>query len=304
MKSYKEIADSVLKRRDEYFKAKKRRRALIIKTASSVMGTAAAAVIGFMIYNNTILQDIKPDRYGSRYTTTEAVATAPYHPAPTETNETVTTQVRRPESEHSHARTEKTSATTTAPEETKSAETKKTAPEETRSATSKKTTPVTETDPPTFKTTSIQNKPTSPVQTHIATTIVSLPFTHLTNSPSTTEPPHGGGTGMPPTETDPPAMDTAPVETYATTAIFTYPQVPTGTGSIPPSTVTTSPFLTGSFVTSATMTFATTTTTTTTVTATAFPDTETTTTPIEEEIPSSAANVIYYDDKFMSGNFG
>ncbi|MBO5164508.1 MAG: hypothetical protein J6B75_08760 [Ruminococcus sp.] len=297
MKSYKEIADSVLKRRDEYFKAKKRRRALIIKTASSVMGTAAAAVIGFMIYNNTILQDIKPDRYGSRYTTTEAVATAPSHP---ETNETVTTQVCRPESEHSHARTEKTSATTTAPEETKSATTKETIPEETRSATSKKTTPVTETDPPTFKTTSIQNKPTSPVQTHIATTIVSLPFTHLTALPSTTESHHGGGTGAPPMETDPPVMDTAPVETYATTVISTYPQIPMGTGSIPLSTVTTSPFLTGSFVTSATMTFATTTTTTTTVTATAFPDTETTTTPIEEEIPS-APQVIYYDDKFMSG---
>ncbi len=284
MKSYKEITESVLKRRDEYFKAKKRRRALLIKTASSVMGTAAAAVIGLMIYNNSILQNIKPDRYSSRYTTTEAVATAPAHPAQTETNETVTTKVRRTDDEHTCARIEKTSVTTTAPEETKS-------------TTAKKTAPVTETKPPAIKTSSIENKTTSRVQTYVVTTIVSHRVTQLTDAPSTTENHYGGGTERPPMETAP------PIETYATTVISTNPQFPAETGSISTCTVTTSPCLTGAFVTSVTMA-CTTTTTTVSVTETAFPDTETTTTPIDGEIPAYTTSVIYYDNRSMSRGFG
>lgn len=206
MKSYKEIADNILKRRDEYLNARKRRRMNLIRTASSVMGTAAAAFIGLMIYNNDTLQNIKPDIYSSRYNTTESIATSPAQPTQTEKTEKeeiVTTEVRQTDNEHSHITTEKPDVTTTAPKETKSSMVKKTAIATVTKKTSLKTT-LAETE----------TKPAVQTQSLPATELI--PTTAITYA--TDEP--GGGTGEFPMETGPPGE--LPT-TYTSTAVTTIP---------------------------------------------------------------------------------
>ncbi|MDE5764232.1 MAG: hypothetical protein K2I00_04610 [Ruminococcus sp.] len=70
MKSYEEIAENVLKRRNEYLAEKKIRRSGIIRNVSYFTGIAAAAVSAFMIYNSKILSEIKPDPH-QQYNITE-----------------------------------------------------------------------------------------------------------------------------------------------------------------------------------------------------------------------------------------
>lgn len=75
MKDYKEISENVLKRRDEYLKIQKHRKSIVVKTASSVLGIATAACLGIAIYNNSIIQEIKPDPNRSPYDLTEHTET-------------------------------------------------------------------------------------------------------------------------------------------------------------------------------------------------------------------------------------
>lgn len=215
MKSYKEIADNVLKRRDEYLNARKRRRMNLIRTASSVMGTAAAAFIGLMIYNNDTLQNIKPDIYSSRYNTTESIATSPAQPTQTEKTEKeeiVTTEVRQTDNEHSHITTEKPDVTTTAPKETKSSMVKKT----THVTETKKTSIATVTKKTSLKTTLAETETKPAVQTQSLPATELIPTTAITYA--TDEP--GGGTGEFPMETGPPGE--LPT-TYTSTAVTTIP---------------------------------------------------------------------------------
>ncbi|HPY84876.1 MAG TPA: hypothetical protein PLS20_07580, partial [Ruminococcus flavefaciens] len=76
MRSYEEIASSVLHRRDEYLKEQKRRRAIIFRTASAVSTAAVAACIGLIILNNRTVSDIRPDPHSNNYSATEASPTA------------------------------------------------------------------------------------------------------------------------------------------------------------------------------------------------------------------------------------
>ncbi|MDE6789378.1 MAG: hypothetical protein K2J47_08690 [Ruminococcus sp.] len=71
MKDYKEISENVLKRRDEYLKIQKHRKSIVVKTTSSVLGIATAACLSIAIYNNSIIQEIKPDPNRSPYDLTE-----------------------------------------------------------------------------------------------------------------------------------------------------------------------------------------------------------------------------------------
>ena len=277
MKSYKEIADSVLKRRDEYFKAKKRRRMSLIKTASSVMGTAAAAFIGLMIYNNSILQDIKPDFHSSHYNATESIATSPVQPTTTDNEEIVTTEIRQTNSEHSHTKTEKLTFTTTAPQETKSSTVKKTA----LTTETKRTAAAVETKITYVKTTSVKTETNPAVQTQSvpATEIIyTAPTTAIT---FVTDDPLGGCIGESPMESAPPGA--SPMETYT------------------PTVVATAPLLTAA-VTNATTTTSTTVMETTAPTAeTEFSNTETATTPIPEAtFPAEDATLctLYYDKSY------
>lgn len=97
MKDYKEIAENVLKRRDEYIRIQKRKRSMIVKTVSSFCGVAAAACVSIAIYNNSTVQEIKPDFHGNPYDSTEL--TRPTAEISTETaTEPCTTAVNTVES--------------------------------------------------------------------------------------------------------------------------------------------------------------------------------------------------------------
>lgn len=89
MKDYKEIAENVLKRRDEYLRIQKRKRSIVIKTVSSVLGAAAAACVSISVYNNSTVQEIKPDFSGNPYDITEC--TKPTSAISTEITETICT---------------------------------------------------------------------------------------------------------------------------------------------------------------------------------------------------------------------
>lgn len=135
MKDYKEIAENVLKKRDEYLRIQKRRRSMIIKTVSSFMGVAAAACVSFAIYNNSTVHKIKPDFHGNPYDITECTkptsaisteakaeicttavnATEPHVDITTETVSTEctdTTAVNTTETSHTPAMTFQTTAST------------------------------------------------------------------------------------------------------------------------------------------------------------------------------------------------
>lgn len=67
MKTYKEVADSVLERRDKYLAEQKRKRAVMFRTFSSLAGVAAAAIVGLIVVNNQLFSDIKPSPENDDY---------------------------------------------------------------------------------------------------------------------------------------------------------------------------------------------------------------------------------------------
>lgn len=67
MKSYREIAENVLERRDKYLEMQKRRKRTVLKTVSSVIGIAVAGCLSITVYNNSTIQKIKPNQNNSSY---------------------------------------------------------------------------------------------------------------------------------------------------------------------------------------------------------------------------------------------
>lgn len=67
MKNYREIAENVFERRDNYLEMKKRRKSTIIKTVSSVFGIAMAGCLSITVYNSSTMQEIKPEQNNSSY---------------------------------------------------------------------------------------------------------------------------------------------------------------------------------------------------------------------------------------------
>ena len=57
MKSYKEVAESVFERRDRYFAEKKRKRTVMLRTASVGLSFCIAALLGFGIWNSDSIQN-------------------------------------------------------------------------------------------------------------------------------------------------------------------------------------------------------------------------------------------------------
>ncbi len=67
MKSYREIAENVLERRDRYLEMQKRRKLTALKIVSSVVGIAAACCLSITVYNSSTIQKIKPNQNNSSY---------------------------------------------------------------------------------------------------------------------------------------------------------------------------------------------------------------------------------------------
>ena len=61
MRSHEEMAAMVIKRRNEYLEQKKQRRAMIVKTATASLGTAAVVLFCFALWNNDLITDMRPD---------------------------------------------------------------------------------------------------------------------------------------------------------------------------------------------------------------------------------------------------
>lgn len=89
MKSYEEIANSVFKRRDEFFAEKKRKRAAAIKWTSAAVSFCLVAMIGIGIWQSDSLRSAAPTPDDDRFILTEAPTT---ETAPTEAASAATSE--------------------------------------------------------------------------------------------------------------------------------------------------------------------------------------------------------------------
>lgn len=71
MKDYKAIADSVLRRRDEYLEKKKKKRVILIRRASIALSCCLVILAGFGIWRMDLLERIIPSQSGDDYNVTE-----------------------------------------------------------------------------------------------------------------------------------------------------------------------------------------------------------------------------------------
>lgn len=71
MKSYEEIAESVFKRRDEYFEKKRKKRIVMIRSLTAVAGTAAMLLLGIGIWNNKDIRNAAPSLHEDPYSMSE-----------------------------------------------------------------------------------------------------------------------------------------------------------------------------------------------------------------------------------------
>ncbi|MCR4795448.1 MAG: hypothetical protein K5898_09835 [Ruminococcus sp.] len=75
MKDYKEIANSIFQRREEYLKEKKRKKALFIRNATIALSCCIMIAVGIGIWNIDMLRDIKPSPNKNDYTAPSPVLT-------------------------------------------------------------------------------------------------------------------------------------------------------------------------------------------------------------------------------------
>lgn len=61
MRSHKDMADNVIRRRNAFLEQKKRRRAMLLKTVSASVGTAAVVLFGFALWNDDLIENMRPD---------------------------------------------------------------------------------------------------------------------------------------------------------------------------------------------------------------------------------------------------
>ena len=91
MKSYKEIADSVLARRDEYLAEKKRRKALFIKRMSVAMSCMIVLFIGIGVWRSDMLRSAAPDPDGGQFISGDELIEEPVTTGPPDSTPNVTT---------------------------------------------------------------------------------------------------------------------------------------------------------------------------------------------------------------------
>lgn len=71
MRSYKEIADRVLERRDEYLAEKKKKRAALIRGISAAAGTGLMLMVGIGLWQNSDIRKAAPSQHENQYIITE-----------------------------------------------------------------------------------------------------------------------------------------------------------------------------------------------------------------------------------------
>jgi hypothetical protein len=91
MKDYKEIANSIFQRREEYLKEKKRKKALIIRNATIALSCCIMIAVGIGIWNIGMLRDIRPSPDKNDYTLPSPVVTTTEATEPDDTTTTETT---------------------------------------------------------------------------------------------------------------------------------------------------------------------------------------------------------------------
>lgn len=207
MKDYKEIANRVFQRRDEYLKEKKRKKALIFRNAAIALSCCIMIALGFGIWHMDMLRKISPDnnQFSDKEITVTTEMTSEKASAATEvtTTATVTAAITATASAHTSAsaHTDKAELTATSA----------------------------------ARTTTAANTVTTSTAVHI-----SLPAATTTaqaeTAPSTTTLQYGDITDSPETTTH---LTTAPLRTTATTGITPTATSLTTTSKIHTTTTTT-----------------------------------------------------------------
>lgn len=77
MKSYREIADSVFARREQYIARQRKKKQLVARATVSVSSVALVALVGVGLFKNDVFRAVLPISDGSSTTTTVTVTTVP-----------------------------------------------------------------------------------------------------------------------------------------------------------------------------------------------------------------------------------
>lgn len=99
MRSHEQMAADVIKRRNEYLEQKKRRRAMIVRTVTASLGTAAVVLFCFALWNNDLVIDMRPDPDKFPVMVTDTATNAVTEPADTTTSPQTDSRTEPPRTE-------------------------------------------------------------------------------------------------------------------------------------------------------------------------------------------------------------